>query len=135
MVTATTPDHISILKFTRDPVAVNNVRKIERGSVQVGEEIYTGNIALLPATIINDWPDRTVEDLDADYLSPVLEHLPEIVILGSGWRHRFAPRELTFALARRGIGLEVMDTPAACRTFNILVAEGRLPAAILYLGE
>jgi uncharacterized protein len=135
MVTATTADHISILKFTRDPIAVNNVRKIARDSVQVGEEIYTGNIALLAGTIIDNWPARPVESLDVDYLLPVLEHMPEMVILGSGWTHRFAPRELTFALARRGIGLEVMDTPAACRTFNILVTEGRLPAAILYLGE
>ena len=134
MVTATTSDHISILKFTRDAIAVNNVRTIERGSVRVGEEIYTSNIALLSNTIIDGWPERPIEELDADYLSPVFEHLPEMVILGSGWEHRFAPRELTFALARRGIGLEVMDTPAACRTFNILVTEGRSPAAILYLG-
>jgi len=135
MVTATTRDHTRILKFTRDPIAVNNVRKIERDSVQVGDDVYTGNIALLASTIIESWPDRPVEELDADYLAPLLEHLPEIVILGSGARHRFAPRELTFALARRGIGLEVMNTPAACRTFNILVSEGRKTAAILYLGE
>ena len=135
MVTATKADHSSILKFTRDPIAANNVRKIERGSLQIGEELYTGNIGLLAHAVIDGWPDRPVADLDADYLSPILEHLPELVILGSGWRHAFAPRELTFALARRGIGLEVMDTPAACRTFNILVAEGRLPAAILYVGD
>lgn len=133
MLTATTWDHICILKITRDAIAVNNVRTIERGSVQVGEEVYTSNIALLASTVIDGWPDRPIEELDADYLSPVLEYLPEMVILGSGSKHRFAPRELTFALARRGIGLEVMDTPAACRTFNVLVSEGRLPAAILYL--
>lgn len=103
--------------------------------MHVGDEVYTSNIALLANTIVADWPDRPVEQLDADYLSPILEHMPEMVILGSGFRYRFAPRELTFALARRGIGLEVMDTPAACRTFNILVAEGRTPAAILYLGD
>ena len=135
MGTATIADHSSILKFTRDPIAANNVRKIERGSLQIGEELYTGNIGLLTHTVITEWPDRPVADLDADYLSPILDHLPELVILGSGWSHTFAPRELTFALARRGIGLEVMDTPAACRTFNILVAEGRLPAAILYVGD
>jgi len=103
--------------------------------VKVGEEVYTSNIALLTTRIIDGWPERPVAELDADYLFPILEHLPEMVILGSGSEHRFAPRELTFALARRGIGLEVMDTPAACRTFNILVGEGRLPAAILYLGN
>lgn len=135
MLTATISDHSSILKFTADPIAANNVRKIERDSLQVGEKLYTGNIGLLADSVIEAWPDRPVPALDIDYLSPILQHLPELVILGSGWSHTFAPRELTFALARRGIGLEVMDTPAACRTFNILISEGRLPAAILYLGE
>jgi uncharacterized protein len=135
MVPATISDHSSILKFTRDPIAANTVRKIERGSLQVGDDFYINNIGLLADTIVERWPDRPVEALDVDYLSPILEHLPEMVILGSGWRHSFAPRELTFALARRGIGLEIMDTPAACRTFNILIGEGRLPAAILYIAD
>jgi len=122
------------LKFTRDPVSANVVRKIERDSLYIGDDIYSGNIGLLSDTVIDAWPDRPVADLDIDYLSPILQHQPEMVILGGGWRHTFAPRELTFALARQGIGLEVMDTPAACRTFNILLGEGRQPAAILYLG-
>ena len=133
MLPATISDHSSILKFTRDPIAANTVRNIERDSLQVGDELYTGNIGLLAHSVLDAWPDRPVQELDVDYLEPLLQHLPELVILGSGWQHTFAPRELTFALARRGIGLEVMDTPAACRTFNILVGEGRLPAAILYL--
>ena len=123
------------MKFTRDPVSANIVRRVERDSLQIGDEFYSGNIGLLSDSVIDAWPDRPVSDLDIDYLSPILEHLPELVILGGGWQHTFAPRELTFALARRGIGLEVMDTPAACRTFNILVGEGRQPAAILYLGD
>jgi len=135
MVTATTADHSNILKFTRDPIAANNVRKIDRNSLQVGDQVYTGNIGLLATTVIDHWPDRPVADLDIDYLSPILEHAPELVILGGGWHYTFAPRELTFALARRGIGLEVMDTPAACRTFNVLIGEDRLPAAILYIGD
>jgi uncharacterized protein len=56
-----------------------------------------------------------------------------MLILGTGWRQCLPPRDLMFGLARRGIGLEMMDTPAACRTFNILIAEGRRPAAILLL--
>ena len=103
--------------------------------MQVGDTLYTSNIGLLTHKVVDLWPERAVADLDIDYLEPILESLPEMVLLGSGWRHLFAPRELTFALARRGIGLEVMDTAAACRTFNILVGEGRLPAAILYVSE
>ena len=54
-------------------------------------------------------------------------------MIGAGWSPALPPRELTFAMARLGIGFEVMDTPAACRTFNILVAEGRRPAAVLVI--
>lgn len=121
------------MKFSRDPIATNAVRNIEPGAITIGDKTYTGNIGLLSDTIIVDWPDRPLAELTEDYLSPILEKEPEMVILGTGWQHTFAPRELVFALARRGIGLEVMDTPAACRTFDVLLSEDRLPAAILYL--
>ena len=56
-----------------------------------------------------------------------------LLLLGTGSESLFAPRELTFALARRGIGLEAMSTAAAARTFNVLAGEGRRIAAVLYL--
>lgn len=58
---------------------------------------------------------------------------PEIVLLGTGQSHVFPPRELTFAFARRGVGLECMNTAAAARTFNVLASEGRQVAAVLFL--
>ena len=54
-------------------------------------------------------------------------------MIGTGWAPARPPRELTFAFARKGIGLEVMDTAAAARTFNVLANEGRRVAAVLYL--
>ena len=65
--------------------------------------------------------------------STLLERKPDVIIVGTGWTQVLPPRELVFALAKAGVGLEVMDTPAACRTFNILVAEDRRPGALLYL--
>lgn len=135
MVSAQTPDHEDNLKFTREPASANTVLRIERGSILIGNETYTGNIGLLTHTVIDRWPDCPISELCEEALAPVLEHSPELLILGTGWHRAFAPRELTFALARRGIGLEVMDTPAACRTFNVLVSEDRLPAAILYVQD
>jgi uncharacterized protein len=72
-----------------------------------------------------------IDKLGEEHLRALLETDPEMIIVGSGWSAAFAPRDLVFALARRGIGLEFMDTPAACRTFNILVNEGRRPAAVI----
>jgi uncharacterized protein len=64
-----------------------------------------------------------------------METNPELIILGTGPTNVFPPRELVFALARRGIGLECMDTAAAARTFNVLSGEGRSVAAVLYNGQ
>ena len=74
-----------------------------------------------------------VENLGEDHFAALLSTDPEMIILGTGDRNVFPPRELTFALARKGIGLEVMDTPAAARTFNVLAGEGRRLAALLYV--
>jgi len=135
MVSAKTPDHEDILKFTKEPASANTVLRVERGSILIGNQTYTGNIGLLAHSVIYTWPDCPVSELTEELLSPVLDQSPELLILGTGWQSVFAPRELTFALARRGIGLDVMDTPAACRTFNVLVSEDRLPAAILYIQD
>lgn len=121
------------MQFTRDNTTDLTIRRVERGSLQIGDETITGNVALTAEKIIRDWPATRIEDLSTERLATVLAEEPELIVLGTGWEPKFPPRELMFALARRGVGLETMDTPAACRTFNILVAEGRRPAAVLLL--
>jgi len=73
-------------------------------------------------------------DLVADDFSRLLNDNPEIIVLGTGKEIQFPPRELVFAMARRGVGFEVMDTRAAARTFNVLAGEDRRVAAVLYIG-
>ncbi len=123
------------MRFARDQASRHSVRRIEPGTVVIGDRTFTGNIALTPDAVIEDCPDRPLAALNEAAIAAVLDTAPEVLLIGTGWRAAFAPRELTHALARRGIGLEVMDTPAACRTFNILIAEDRLPAALLYLDD
>ncbi|MEQ8206907.1 MAG: MTH938/NDUFAF3 family protein [Woeseia sp.] len=121
------------MKFTRDNHTNLSIRRIERGALTIGEETFTENVALTADSLIRDWPELAIDQIDLDALERLLNEKPEVIVLGTGWQHRFPPRDLMFGLARRGIGLEVMDTPAACRTFNILVAEGRRPAALLLI--
>lgn len=83
--------------------------------------------------MIGDWADKPVAQLRETDFEVLLEWNPELIILGTGPDSVFAPRELVFAFARRGIGLEFMDTGAAARTFNVLASEGRSVAAVLYL--
>jgi uncharacterized protein len=73
-----------------------------------------------------------ISELTEAHFSVIFEHKPELIVVGTGKDGEFPPRELMFAFARRGVGLELMDTAAAARTFNVLAGEGRHVAAILY---
>jgi uncharacterized protein len=83
--------------------------------------------------LIADWEPRNFAELQAAHLEKILELKPELVLLGTGPTQRFPPVGIRAALATRGVGLEIMDLGAACRTFNILVQEERRVAAGLFL--
>ncbi|MEM9208012.1 MAG: MTH938/NDUFAF3 family protein [Pseudomonadota bacterium] len=121
------------MKFTRETANALTIRRVERGRIGIGDAIYESSIVLTANEELSEIDAPTVERLTADHLDQALAANPEIVVLGTGWKYRMPPRDLTFALAKRGIGFEVMDTPAACRTYNILISEGRRPAALLLI--
>jgi len=125
----------SSLKFTRHQVSNVTIRHVEPGAIRVGDKVVRDNIALTADEIIQEWPASVIEELTEDDFEPLLTSEPELILLGTGPLSVFPPRELVFSLARRGIGLETMDTAAACRTFNILISEGRRVAAVLIVKE
>lgn len=110
------------------------IRKVENGEILIGDERYPGPLALTGEAVLDNWSPVAYAELGANDLKPLLASEPELILLGSGADSQFAPRELTFALARLGVGLEAMSTPAAARTFNVLVGEGRRVGAVLYTG-
>ena len=121
------------MQFTREPATSVTIRNVERGAIRIGETVYERTVAMTAERVLADWTGPGLDELTIEHLQPLLDAAPEIVVIGTGWLAALPPRELTFAMARRGVGLEIMDTPAACRTFNILVGEGRKPAAILMI--
>jgi uncharacterized protein len=121
------------VKFSKEPANALTIRRVEKGRIGIGDAHYEETVALSSEQIFADLRAPAIEELAVEDLELLLETTPEIVVIGTGWAPARPPRELTFAMARRGIGLEVMDTPAACRTFNILIAEGRRPAALLVI--
>ena len=123
------------MKVTRDPLAQMTIRRISRGEIQIGNESVRHDVLLTIDQAIRPWMASDIAALDENDFTPVIESQPEIIVLGTGWRPRFPPRELIFAMARRGIGFETMSTPAACRTFNILLNEGRRVAAVLIVDD
>ncbi len=80
-----------------------------------------------------DWDCTRFEDLTENHFARLAETKPELVIFGSGTRLRFAPPAFMRALMQSRIGIETMDTLAACRTYNVLAGEGRLVIAALLL--
>lgn len=91
------------------------------------------SIIITPGTLIRDWPPQTFEELQHRHFQTLVDLQPEIVLFGSGSRLRWPAAGLTAPLLSRGIGIEVMDTAAACRTYNILMADERKVAAALLM--
>jgi len=121
------------LKFTRELSSRLVIRNVSESAIRVNDEDYSESIVLTPDDLLTIWSDKPIADLTEADFDSVFDTKPEIVLLGTGASNVFPPRELTFAFARKGIGLEVMDTSAAARTFNVLANEGRRVAAILVL--
>jgi uncharacterized protein len=119
------------LKFARDQIAKLTIRHVGPGSIRVGDELLNRSFAIIGEEIIRDWQPCGVEDIAEDDLHALIAATPELILIGTGAKAVFPPRDLVFSLARRNIGLETMDTAAACRTFNILIGDGRRVAAVM----
>ena len=103
------------------------------GYVMVNREKIAKNIVVLPGRILGDWAAPSFAGLAPEHLAALAGLDLEIVLLGTGEKLRFPRPEIIAPLLRAGIGVEVMDLQAACRTYNILMAEGRKVAAALLL--
>lgn len=99
----------------------------------VSRRTLTRSAVISPHQLIDDWPAQSPSEINAELLAPILAMKPEIVLFGTGPRLRWPPATTIAALHEFGIGVEVMDTAAACRTYNILMLEGRRVAAALLM--
>lgn len=119
------------MKLHLQALSLNIVTGTGPGWVRVGATEYRDNVVLLPDSVVPGWAPQGLDALAEPDFAGLLAHAPEMVLLGTGERQRFFHPRLTQALAAARIGVEVMDTRAACRTFNILAAEDRRVAAAL----
>ncbi len=103
------------------------------GFIRLGVVEYRDNLLVTPERIVTGWAAAGFDALTEEDFATLAALKPEVALLGTGQRLRFPHPRLTRALTDAGIGLDVMDTPAACRTFNILAAEGRKVAAGMLL--
>jgi uncharacterized protein len=120
------------MRFTEDSSSgINVIRAYGGGELRVNENVYRGALILSASTLIAEPNIHNLEDLIAVEASRILALEPELVLLGTGARQIFPVASFGAQFLRLKIGFEVMDTGAACRTFNVLVAEHRQVAALL----
>jgi uncharacterized protein len=103
--------------------------------ITISGNIYRENLVIMPDRIIPQWRPANFQELKQEDFSELASLAPEIVVLGTGSRQLFPEHELIRPLVDHQIGLEVMATDAACRTYNILMSEGRKVAAALMMIE
>jgi uncharacterized protein len=93
--------------------------------VEINAEHFDYSLIVMPETPPRAWPVPTFDALAAEHFEQIEADLPDVVILGTGARQRFVHPRLVAGLSARRIGVECMDSQAACRTYNILMGEGR----------
>ncbi len=103
------------------------------GSVQINDAHYTESLLLMPDRLIPNWGPSGLSVLDHSHLEAIRALDPEVVLLGTGKQQQFPEREYLLALIQAGVGVEVMDTASACRTYNVLMSEGRRVVAALII--
>ncbi len=113
------------MQLTRESGTQHIIRAWEPGRVRIAERWIAGNVIVSAEQIVEGWTTATPAALTIEDLAPALAFAPTILLLGTG-TDRFLPDvELMAALAEQRVGLEIMSTPAACRTFNVLLQEQR----------
>jgi uncharacterized protein len=113
--------------------ATYQIRAYQPGCIQVNDRLFHTSIIIAPEKIIDLWRPQKITDLLASDFSIILSLRPVILLIGTGTTLQFPPLSTYGDLINQGIGVEVMDTHAACRTYNALSAEGRDVVAALII--
>ena len=119
------------MKFHLQAPTGNVVTGCGPGWVRGGADEFRENVVLTPDSVAPGFAPEGFDALQAADFAALLANAPEIVLLGTGSTQRFVRPSVSAPLHDANVGLEVMDTRAACRTYNILVAEGRSVTAAL----
>ncbi len=123
------------MKLHADSAHISSVQAQGPGWISVGGQTYTHSLILTASGQPAPWPCARLEDLTPRHFEQLLDFQPELVIFGSGQRLRFVHPSLHAALIHQRVGMETMDTMAACRTFNVLAQEGRRVVAAVLLED
>jgi uncharacterized protein len=111
------------------------INSYEQGLVVIGDEHFVSSLIITPSIVIDNWPPQIFTDIATHHLDQIIDMKPELILLGTGSKQHFLDAALLISASKLNIGFEVMDTGAACRSYNILLQEGRNVAAALLMIE
>lgn len=124
------------IEQTNNPdVNAKVIRGYGVGYITINDDRVTTSVILTPTGIDTDWPPQTVDQLSEEHCAALLAGEPDLVLLGTGKSQRIPPPTVLAPIYRAGVGVEIMKTAAALRTFNILTNEGRKVVAGLLMIE
>ena len=109
------------------------IRAYQPGYLKINDEVLNASVLISFDKLITNWPPQSVDELTAASLNQALALEPEVLLIGTGSKLIFLSPEIYSAFIGKQIGVEVMDTSAACRTFNALTAENRRVVAALII--
>lgn len=107
------------------------IRSVSEEGIRVDQQLFRRPFIISGQRIVPEWMVNSVDDINELSLQAVFEFEPEVILIGTGARQIFLPPATQIHFFRRNFGFEVMATDAACRTFNVLAAEGRHVVAAL----
>lgn len=114
------------MKFAEDDLSEGYfITLYDENTIQVNGKNFSSSLIISGQKLKTGWPPRSPQDLTPDHFSNIIEMKPELVLIGTGNTLVFPPVETYAELIKLGVGVEIMDTGAACRTYNILSGEGR----------
>lgn len=122
------------MQFTLDAgLGTYQIRAYEVGAVKINNDLIQHSVVVMPEQLISPWEPTCLNELKSQHLEMLLIYKPSIILLGTGEKLVFPLPAITHIITQHNIGLEIMDTRAACRTYNVLSAEGRAVAAALLI--
>ena len=124
------------MKITKESIDEDvryTIRGYGPGEIRINDQTYSSSLILTLNRLDTNWNPPRLENWQPHDLDALLVHDPEILLIGTGNKVKLLGTAFLAHALRHGVGLETMDTAAACRTFNILVSEGRRVAAGLLL--
>ena len=109
------------------------IQRFKPGELVINAVTYQRSVILTPDQVIADWPPQQFQELTLEHLTALLHYKPQVIVVGTGSQQHFIESKMLAALINRQIGVEVMGTLAACRTYNVLVSENRQVVAALLI--